>query len=61
MTPEEKARELVSVFRDYAEENSLKASKTCATICVNEILDQANKILLPRKFWEDVKEAIQKL
>ena len=69
MTPEEiKAKELVGKYTDIELPNDcshssmgIEAAKACAIVCVDEILDQANKILLPRKFWEEVKAAIQKL
>jgi hypothetical protein len=42
-------------------EDKLPDAKQCAIICVNEILDQANKILLPRSYWEKVLQEINAL
>lgn len=73
MTPKEKAKELVEKMYSVRpmvsarlEGTDIKQkyygnAKRYALLAVGEILDTQNKILLPRKFWEEVKEEIQKL
>lgn len=70
MTPQEKGLELFNKIAKIIDEShrddlpkrtTKHKAKACAIIAVDEILDQSNKILLPRKYWEDVKNEIQKL
>jgi hypothetical protein len=68
MTPKEKARELVDKFNNYSriypsltysidgEFNLVNDSNKCALIAVEEILSWNQT-----KFWEDVKQEIEKL
>ncbi len=44
---EEKAKELISVFKDYAENNSQKAAKQCALIAVQTVLDFIKEKFIP--------------
>ena len=69
MTPKEKAEELVYKFAhaksQYGFINTNKhRTKECAIISVDEIL-QANKVWyensIPYKYWQEVKQEIEKL
>lgn len=72
---QEKARELVDKFKDYAytswhggddEMTTEEAAKQCAIICVDEILNAlctiyADDIVSRQVFWQSVRAAIEKL
>ena len=65
MTPKEKAKELVDKYTQYVTEiNEYEYAKNCALIAVDEIL---NSILgnyefdFLRKYWQEVKQEIEKL
>ena len=67
MTPKEKAKELVSemCLLDCRDENIIIA-KQCALICVDKILNSHYRVfvgVLPSidKYWQEVKEEINKL
>lgn len=85
MEPKEKAKELVNKFKTYSyydahdltsrvkrEESNTDSAKECATIAVDEIIDQWIMIdtyiadgdgqLNPNlKYWKEVKQEIEKL
>jgi len=71
MTAKEKAKakELVNSFRDYAygyhDENETYNAKKCALICVDEIIEiqygWCNTDGQPYKYWQEVKQEIEKL
>lgn len=75
MTPTEKAKDLVCMFRPYSYSsdglNSMEReyqiednSKQCALIAVDEMLDVLVRIFESyeeRKYWEEVKQEIEKL
>ena len=62
MTPKKKAKELVE---KYANTNGVYgASKRCALIAVDEIMDCLNTVMIPNPFkpyWEEVKREINLL
>lgn len=73
MTPKEKAIELISRFLTYSNQfydNDIRDAKQCALIAVAEIISQWEYIdtyladmnkNLNLKFWEGVKQEIEKL
>ena len=71
MTPKEKAKELVykfypSVQWKLGQEDCLNRAKKCALIAADEILDTivviySNDFELLNKYWEEVKQEIEKL
>jgi len=65
MTPKDKAKELVSKFKELPQEGTLmfylafEISKQCALIAVDEILEECR---LERDwYWQEVKQEIEKL
>ena len=71
MTPKEKAKELVDKFRIYivtwsgGTEISNQNVKQCALIAVEELIIQQerynNGSFYPSKYWQEVKQEIEKL
>ena len=72
MTPKEKAQELVDKIYNYTVDvfilsTSLECSKQCALIAVDEIITQIEPsismdVISARiKYWQDVKQEIEKL
>jgi hypothetical protein len=70
MKPKEKAKELVHKFYRYVpadEEHEHEYAKQCALIAVDEILEELPEgsidygISSQRRYWEEVKEEINKL
>lgn len=63
MTPKEKADELVTrMFNTQIEPCSWRRAKVCALIAVDEILTNKGILLIgSRKYWEEVKQEIEKL
>jgi len=76
MTPKEKAMELVDKFRlyaftsdyDYAEngaQNEYYNAEKCALIAVDELIVQENSYnngsFYPSRYWQEVKQEIEKL
>ena len=60
MTPKEKAEEIYYNFTTYAPLH--KDNKQCALIAVNEILNViGSEIFTEYKYWQEVKEEIEKL
>lgn len=61
MTPREKAEELINKFSKnlpwYNEKDNKYKSKQCAIIAVDEIIN----LLGGNRFWQSVKEEIQKM
>ena len=62
--PKEKAKELfwqyLPILGSWKEENSDKA-KQCALIAVDEVIGYGYKPEFPYKYWEEVKQEIEKL
>ena len=70
MTPKEKAKELVDKFVQYTpaeEEYEFPYAKQCALIAVDEIISEIEPsvtmdVIEARiKYWEEVKQEIEKL
>jgi hypothetical protein len=69
MTPKEKAKELVDKFQsgytingfNYQFQNDLEDAKQCALIAVDEIINTFIDIDPKLKYWQEVKQEIQKL
>lgn len=77
MTPKEKSEELIELFRPYAHDGGgyykrgtcskeIENSKSCALICVNEILKAGNSDMIVSqyfddRFWNGVKEELNNL
>ena len=74
MTPREKAEELIEQFMEHTVEwDSIKEiaydsefqAKQCALIAVYELIEQQNKYnngtFYPSKYWNEVKQEIEKL
>ena len=65
MSPKEKAEELAASFMFMCHEcDYLSKAKQCATLCVDEILEFITKYdnhLPDFRYWEEVKQEIQKL
>jgi hypothetical protein len=72
MTPKEKAKELVDKFKHQVrwkmgQEDVLKRAKQCALIAVDEIIAQIEPsvsmdVISARiKYWQEVKQEIEKL
>lgn len=61
MTPQEKAKELVSKYVIFPDGRifSLGTAKQCALIAVDEILKGEHLLRLPLKYWQQVKEEIK--
>jgi hypothetical protein len=66
MTPKEKAKELVENYlnADVAWEFTYNCAKQCALLAVVEILNTIEQIFETfeeRKYWQEVKQEIEKL
>ena len=70
MTPQEKAQELVNRFAPYVDtfhKGILENAKQCALIAVDEVLNDdwfipnREDSLARKKYWEEVKQEINKL
>jgi len=65
MTPKEKARDLVDKFSPillfYSTMYNVNKSKQCALITVNEILKLYYILTDEHKYWQEVKQEINKL
>jgi hypothetical protein len=71
MTPKEKAEQLLNRFYFDTTLNELEASKECALIAVDEIIEQyefdvasdvKNKRFMAKlNYWDEVKKEIEKL
>jgi hypothetical protein len=67
MTPEEKAKSLYEAFyykmpRVLSEKRKNETAITCAALCCREILENyASEFTSDEIYWQQVKEAIQKL
>jgi len=75
MTPKEKAIELVEDMHDAPEMGYNEHAKQCALIAVDELIKYHDDIMdvvryelpsnivavIPYKYWEDVKQEIEKL
>lgn len=67
MTPKEKAKELVDKFNYEGKHYLMLDAKQCALIVVDEIIkneyDEENEpyVMNNIKYWQDVKQEIQKL
>jgi len=64
MTPKEKAKELVAKYKGFGMYNESIAAKQCALIAVDEILNAIEQIFETfeeRKYWQEVKQEIEKL
>jgi hypothetical protein len=67
MTAKEKARELVSNYRQrlpfYSDKGATANAKQCALILVREILKitWVDKFLTVEEYWKEVKSEIEKL
>jgi hypothetical protein len=65
MTPKEKAKELFDKFEDKLISSHTiflgEAKKECALIAVNEILNLPFEFQSERKYWQEVKQEIEKL
>ena len=62
MTPEQKAAELINkMYYTQSSPTSWVQAKKCALIAVDEILDTWLEFSTDRKFWEEVKQEIEKL
>ena len=68
MTPKEKAKELLDTFK-FADiyfvggnETMLQNAKNCALLCVDELIDDRRTSYGSGfKYWEEVKQEINKL
>jgi hypothetical protein len=75
MTPQEKAVDLVDKFYQHTNTNSKERAKACALIAVDEIIKYHDDLMdvvryelpshivaiLPYKYWEEVRQEIEKL
>jgi hypothetical protein len=66
MTPKEKARELVRryetfLFNRFTTDDDWVQCVECALIAVDEILDMYFPNHLEEKYWQEVKQEIEKL
>jgi tRNA/tmRNA/rRNA uracil-C5-methylase (TrmA/RlmC/RlmD family) len=75
MTPKLKAEELVDKYRTYIRmadkyeynlsQDEIYLAKQCALIAVNELIIEENNYnngsFYPSKFWQEVKQEIEKL
>jgi hypothetical protein len=64
MTPKEKAEQLINAFVPHVrwkmgQEDVLKRAKECALIAVDEMLNNAGFMYV--KYWQEVKQEIEKL
>ncbi len=65
MTPEEKAKELITQYKNILPRMNWmmldETAKECALIAVDEILKGDHLFRSPLKFWQQVKEEINKI
>jgi len=69
MTPKEKAEQLINAFVPHVrwkmgQEDVLKRAKECALIAANEMLNNASYMFVEYlyvKYWQEVKQEIEKL
>ena len=68
MTPQQQAKELVDKFYRFASSGKtdshiilMSNAKECALICVEEIINLCAEGLSETKYWQSVKEEINKL
>ena len=65
MEPKEKAKELINKFDKAVNTHSNTPLKKCALIAVDELIIEENKYnngsFYPSKFWQEVKQEIEKL
>ena len=65
MTPKEKAIELVNKFGNFTVQESWQSKNyfaiQCALIAVDEIINLCASGLSETKYWEEVKQEIEKL
>ena len=71
MTPKEKAEELVYKYRltdlnpqdftDFCFNLSVINSKECALICVEQMIEACEGYIKGIKYWQDVKQEINKI
>jgi hypothetical protein len=62
MTAKDKAKELVDRFlNEQNDTEEISQAKQCALICVDEILQEIEGFPYAYKFWEEVKQEINKL
>jgi len=67
MTPKEKAKELVEKYLKkiielaYAETKTKELAKESALICVEQMIEACEGYIKGIKYWQDVKQEINKL
>ena len=67
MTPKEKAEELMLKYYELIPMNTVSFAKQCALITVDEIIKELTEEISPsvhgfrHKYWEEVKQEIEKL
>lgn len=64
MTPKEKAKELMLKYYELIPMNTISFAKQCALIAVDEIIEEAyfsNGYYQRHKYWQEVKQEIEKL
>ena len=67
MTPKEKAKELMLKYYELIPMNTVSFAKQCALITVDEIIKELTEEISPsvhgfrHKYWEEVKQEIEKL
>lgn len=62
MTPQEKAKELVYKFMDTRWDMSKEDGKQCSLITVEEVINELEDYTgEDTKYWQDVKQEINKL
>jgi hypothetical protein len=61
MTPKEKAKDLVIKFTFQRDNHELYVAKQCALIAVDEIINLCASGLSETKYWQEVKQEIEKL
>ena len=61
MTPKEKAQELINKFYFDTSLTDIEEVKKCALIAVDEILNVIEVPSTEYKYWQEVKQEIEKL
>jgi hypothetical protein len=69
MTPKEKAEELFNKYYSYLkanlmyDEEAIEDAKVCALIAVDEIINlyTNDDVVLDWKYWQEIKQEIEKL
>jgi len=59
MTPKEKAEELIKKFTEWTDHR--QSAKECALIAVDEIVRNGIYSFEDNRYWEEVKQEIEKL